>query len=253
VSGVVDTIRRIALQDPESIRALIGDTGGGTSPRRGRELFEWVARERPGDCLELGFAHGVSTLYIAGALESIGEGRLTSVDNRSALEREPSAADLLEQAGLAHRVDLVYEDTSYTWFLHDRVREQIRDGACEPCYDFCFLDGAHTWDVDGFTFYLVDKLLRPGSWILFDDLGWKLDERWPDVPEHQRQFAQVREVFDILVGTDPAYRELRSDGEWGWARKAEVGEPPVRTIRRRDVRGAVMDVRDIVRARLWRS
>ena len=39
-------------------------------------------------------------------------------------------------------------------------------------YDFCFIDGAHTWDTDGFAFCLVDRMLRPGGWIIFDDLNW---------------------------------------------------------------------------------
>lgn len=194
----------------------------------------------------------MSTLYIASALEAVGAGQLTSVDNQSALQRKPSAAQLLAQAELSHRVELVYEQTSYNWFLYRKIREQTRDGSCEACFDFCFIDGAHTWEDDGLAFFLVDKLLRPGGWILFDDLSWSMDERWPNVPPEQRALRQIEEVFDLLVASHPSYRELKSDGDWGWARKAQVGEPPVRTVRRRDVKGAVGDIGKMVRGRLSR-
>jgi predicted O-methyltransferase YrrM len=221
--------------------------------QRGRELYEWIRDHQPQDCLELGFAHGVSTVYIAAALESLGSGRLTSVDRELALELEPLAADLLTEAGLTHRVDLVYEKTSYNWFLHRKLREQLRDGSHEPCYDFVFIDGAHTWEDDGLAFLLVDKLLRPGGWVLFDDLQWRRDDRWPDVPPEQRALAQVGEVFELLVSTHPSYRELRSDGNWGWARKAEAGEPPIRTVRRRETGGAGRRAISGLRRRLSRD
>jgi predicted O-methyltransferase YrrM len=240
-----------AITTFEQARGVVGDTGGGTSPERGRQLFEWVREHRPQSCLELGFAHGVSTVYVATALEANGSGRLTSVDNRSAVEREPSAAELLRRAGLEHRVNLVYEATTYNWFLHRTLREHHSDGRVEPLYDFCFIDGAHTWVDDGFAFFLVDRLLRPGGWILFDDLPWKLDER-SGVPEEERALAQVREVFDLLVATHPLYDRLESDGDWGWAHKSEGGAPEVRTVVKRDLLGAVLEGFRLVRARLGR-
>jgi predicted O-methyltransferase YrrM len=235
----------------ESAREVVGDAGGGTSPERGRMLYEWVREHRPEICLELGFAHGVSTVYIAAALDENGSGRLTSVDNLSAHERDPRAEELLRRADLDERVELVYEPSSYNWFLHRKLRDRVSNGDVEPLYDFCFLDGAHTWIDDGLAFLLVDRLLRPGGWLLFDDLPWKLDERW-NVPDEERQLAQVQEVFDLLVATHPQYDRLESDGEWGWARKSESGAPAVRTVVKRDVLGAALEGFRLVRARLRR-
>jgi predicted O-methyltransferase YrrM len=241
----------MSISSFDEAREIVRDTGGGTSPERGRQLFDWVREHRPASCLELGFAHGVSTVYLAAALEANGAGTVQSVDNRSALEREPPAAALVKRAGLEARVELFYEDTSYNWFLHRRLREQLSDGAVQPAYDFCFLDGAHTWVDDGLAFFLVDKLLEPGGWILFDDLPWKLDERW-DVPETQRELAQVKEVFDLLAATHPLYDRLESDGDWGWARKSPVPQPPVRTVVKRDVLGAMVEGARLVRRRIGR-
>jgi predicted O-methyltransferase YrrM len=237
----------------EEAREVVGDTGGGTSPERGRMLYDWVRERRPESCLELGFAHGVSTVYIAAALAENGGGRLTSVDNLSAREREPSAEQLLGRAGLAARVELVYEPSSYNWFLHRKLRERVSDDRVEPVYDFCFLDGAHTWIDDGLAFALVDRLLKPGGWILFDDLPWKLDERWAEeVPEAERELAQVQEVFDLVVATHPQYDRLETDGEWGWAHKSESGTPAVRTVVKRDVLGAALEGFRLVKNRLRR-
>jgi predicted O-methyltransferase YrrM len=234
-------------------RDLLGDTGGGTGPSRGSELHRFVTEHRPTDCLELGFAHGVGSVYIASALEANGQGRLTSVDNRSALERDPRASDMVERAGLSERVEFVYEDTSYTWFLHDKMREQLREGSrIEPLYDFIFIDGAHSWDVDGLAFALADRLLKPGGHILLDDLDWRFDERWPDIPEHQRSLEQVREVWELMALTSPGYDEFRTDGGWGWMRKSTEASVQVRTVVKRDLIGSVRELVQMGRTRFGR-
>src|SRR4051812_39854191 len=43
------------------------------------ELYQFIQRERPRSCLELGHAHGTSSSYIAAALDSNG-GHLDTVD-----------------------------------------------------------------------------------------------------------------------------------------------------------------------------
>jgi predicted O-methyltransferase YrrM len=190
-------------------------------------------------------------LYLAAALESNGQGSLTSVDIPSALEREPSAGELLQRAGLAHRVSLIIDPDSYVWWLRRRLRECSSDGRIEPAYDFVFLDGAHTWDTDGLAFCLVDRLLAPGGWILFDDLDWTPSD--PDcaaVPEDTRDFAHIREVWDLLVATDPRYDELRTDGAWGYARKSALPTPQVRTVVKHDLLAQTRELARIGRSRL---
>jgi hypothetical protein len=41
-------------------------------------------------------------------------------------------------------------------------------------FDFVFLDGSHTWEIDVFAVLLIDLLLRPGGYIEFDDIEWTL-------------------------------------------------------------------------------
>src|SRR6266480_3568439 len=145
-----------------------------TSEDGGRKLYLFVQESRPAEVLELGFAHGTSSVYIAAALHELGAGSLTTIDLESALARKPNIHELLDRTGLDAYVQPIFARSSYNWELMKMIEECTRGGATEPCFDFCFLDGAHTWCDDGFAFFLVDKLLRPGGWILFDDLHWRL-------------------------------------------------------------------------------
>lgn len=241
----------MAASSVSEAQAIVEGIGGGTSSARGAEIHRFVRENRFDNCLELGFAHGVSSVWIASALEANGSGSLTSVDILSAHDRSPTAAATVDRADLTSRVELVYEETSYTWFLHRKLREQLRDHAIEPLYDFVFIDGAHTWDADGFAFLLVDRLLKPGGWILLDDMDWTLDaERFPEVPDAQRQFPHVQEIWDLLVGTDARYDVLRSDGQWGWAQKSTSPTPSVRTVVNRDLVGSLREVGRLARSKL---
>lgn len=191
---------------------------------RARELFDFVRAEKPQAILELGFAHGASTCYMAAALAENGAGTVTTMDLESARKRTPNLDDLMRACRLERFVRPVYATTSYTWELAPLLERGQRDGAC---FDFAFIDGAHSWDTDGFAFFLVDRLLKPGSWILFDDLDWTYGasptlghtEAVARMPATERRTAQVGLVFDLLVRGHPGYGEFRVDREWGWARK----------------------------------
>lgn len=210
----------------EAAREVVGNTPH-TTPERGRQLYDHLVRYGARDVLELGFAHGVGTCYLAAAVHEVGDGRVTSIDRAGVLGYRPSADELVGRLGVADLVDLVEADTSYTWELMRLIERQTVDGVCEPCFDFVFVDGAHTWDVDGFAFFLVEKLLRPGGWILFDDLRWTFatsqslgDAPWVQaLPLEQRTIPQVAKVFELLVDQHPAFTDRRVEGNWGWARK----------------------------------
>ncbi len=58
---------------------------------------------------------------------------------------------------------------SYCWGLMELL--EANEG---PIFDYVYIDGAHTWHHDGFAFLLVDRLLRPGGYVDFDDFDWRL-------------------------------------------------------------------------------
>ena len=231
--------------------AVVDGVAAGTSPSRGHELHRFLLEHRLTRCLELGFAHGIGSVYIASALEAMGEGSLTSVDLPSALARRPTAKELLERAGLEHRVQLVIDPGGYVWWLRRKLREQLREGRIKPAYDFVFIDGAHTWAIDALAFCLVDRLLAPDGWVLFDDLDWEpSDRRFSDVPDETREVAHVNEIWELLVKTDSSYDQLLSDGKWGYAHKCTTREPFVRTVVKRDLLGQARELARMARVRV---
>jgi predicted O-methyltransferase YrrM len=200
------------------------------SPEQGRIVYEHVAANRPAETLELGTAHGVGAAYMAAAGT-----RVTTVDFAGA-SYDPSPEEVVRRAGVTDRVDIVREYSSYTWWLKEQVAARSDgQGNCEPRFDFVYLDGAKNWTIDGLAVVLVEKLLKPGGWLLMDDLGWTYAQdphreatdgivhRELSAPE--RSEPHLRAVFDLIVAQHPSFTELRVQDEWwGWARKAP-GEP----------------------------
>ena len=196
----------------------------------GKFLYNHVIRTKPRECLELGFAHGVSSCYVAAALKQNGRGHLTSVDLLSSKMREPSIESLLYENNLEDFVTVVREVNSYNWYLKKKIEMQTVAGICQPVFDFAFIDGAKNWTIDGFAFFLVDKLLKEGGTILFDDYGWSYSEHdekhitdgisHREMSEDQLRSPNIKLVFELLVMQHPSYSSFKIDDEsWAWARK----------------------------------
>lgn len=195
-------------------------------PHQGKRIYEHILRTGARQILELGFAHGTSSCYIAAALDELdGDRKLITIDLPSARTRKPNIHEMLDRCGLAHLVEPIFTPTSYTWDLMKMLEESQ-----QPRLDFVFIDGGHTWDPTGFAFMLVDRLIKPGGWVLFDDLNWTLaasptlkDADWVlALPEEQRTTPQVRKVFELLVKTHPDYTDFLDEDGWGWARKRDT-------------------------------
>jgi len=208
------------------------------SPEFGRRIYDHVQATRPGRVLELGTAHGVSACYVAAALEANGSGSIVTVDHGGA-RYEPSPEAVIDRAGLAELVTVVREHSSYNWFLKQQVEQHSdSNGNCKPIYDFVFLDGSHNFDIDGLAVVLIEKLLRPGGWLLLDDLEWTYEqnpwvapELWPDgnarpfgpLSEQQRRAPQIRPVFELIVKQHPSFTHFIREDEWyGWAQKGKA-------------------------------
>ena len=240
----------------EEIKSLVAGVPYMTA-RQGKILYDFVLNERRENCLELGFAHGVSSCYIAAALDELGGGHLTAVDLVAGQAwQQPSIEDMLAKTGLQEYVTVVRERTSYTWFLKKALEQHL---AAPEIYDFCFIDGPKNWTIDGFAFFLVDRLLKTDGWVLFDDYDWryrnvkdwhieKFEESGVMVSQmgaDQLDTPHVALIFELLVMTHPNYAEFKvQDGEWAWAHKVAAGQRtlaveetyPVSTLLKRGIR-----------------
>lgn len=208
----------------ERVRNHVGDLKYMTFAQA-RRMRDFLYEHDLFDVLELGFYHGVSTAYLAEMIRDRGRGHLTTIDLESARALSPNVDDLLAGLGLADLVTVHYEPTSYTWRLMKLIEAHP-----EPAFDLCYLDGGHSWAVSGFGFFLVEKLLRPGGWIIVDDLDWTYERMLqPDgsrpafmatMPEDELRTPQIRKVWDLLVTRHPGFDSFREEGQWGFARKA---------------------------------
>ncbi len=184
-----------------------------------RIIYEGIIAGQAHDCLELGTGYGASTCVMAAAVEEIGGGTVTTVDW---IDRPPfGVRRLSEITGLSRYIEPVLIERGYNAYLRDVLRRQTKDRLCTPCFDFCFLDGAHEWDADALATLIAVKLLRPGGWLMLDDLNFKSSEVEPG-----SALPEVGMVFDLLVQTHPDLERcmVTNEGHIGWARK--VGRPP---------------------------
>ena len=134
--------------------------------------------------LELGFYHGVSTCYFAALLEEVTNSSIVTIDLHSAEKREPNIEELLAKCGYLDNVEFYYEPVSYNWRLMKLIEAGTRK------FDLCYLDGGHDWYNTGYAFFLVDRLMQPGGWIIFDDLDWTMEHieaKWAKTQANRRK------------------------------------------------------------------
>jgi len=161
---------------------------------------------------EIGVYEADTALAIAQELDGRGEIHLFDFEDKVS-----AAVRRLEQHGfsnvVAHPNSRKLLD-SYNWSLMALLRERR-----QPLFEYVFLDGAHTWALDALAFLLVDRLLKPGGLIEFDDYHWTI-ERSPSMnpavfPASDRLYTaeqigerQVALVVELLVRRDAHYEEL---------------------------------------------
>ncbi len=224
------------------------------SVENARYLYDLIINEKLASILELGIAHGTATCYMAAALDELGGGMITSVDLLEAEEEfKPTVQEQLGKANLGGYVRVVREQTGYNWFLHNEIRRRTTDNVCHPEYDLCIIDGPKNWTIDGCAFFLVDKLLKENSWVIFDDYNWTYAEAdtrrestdgitHRELSEDERNTPHVMEIFELLVMQHPNYSEfvLHDRGDWAWARKKRSDQKTF-SLRRQETYRDVID------------
>ena len=209
----------------QDVKSVVGDLPN-MSLKQATTITKFITDNQTKAILELGFKHGVSTCYMAAALSELGRGSIVTIDLELARENRPNVEELLDRIGERGRVTVFYEPTSYTWRLMRFLEENPA-----PRFDLCYLDGAHDWYVDALAFFLVDRLLQPGGWIIFDDIDWtyatspslKGTELVRRMPADEQTTPQVKKIYELLVKTHPSYHNFRLEDGWAFAQKRESG------------------------------
>jgi predicted O-methyltransferase YrrM len=205
-----------------------------TTERNAEKIYNFIIENKITSILELGFAHGTATCYMAAALDELKRGHITAVDLVDAADEfKPTIHELLERTGLGNYVSVVREKSGYNWFLHDKIKSCTKGYECTPVYDLCIIDGPKNWTIDGGAFFMADKLIKAKGWIIFDDYNWtyfsaeKGGSEITDGIAHrslsQEEFTtpHIKEVFQLLVMQHPDYTnfKIHGEGDWAWAQK----------------------------------
>lgn len=214
---------------------------GSMAPWRAAFMYELMIRNKTKSCLELGCQYGIGSLYMAAAIDENGGGNVTTVDVKEFVnKRKIKPQDIINKTNLGKYINIMLDDSSYTWFLYKEIKEQTnKDGICVPKYDFCYIDGAKNWEYDGFSFFLVDKLLKDGGIIIFDDMYFSYKDKNKTIKEmkenscgrindEQMGMKQIKLVYDYLVVPHENYGGFTIvDDIWGVAQKKKNGIIPI--------------------------
>jgi predicted O-methyltransferase YrrM len=127
----------------------------------GALLQEIIRRVKPRVSLEIGFAYGVSTLYICEALADVNQSaRHIVMDPFQSSQWRGIGLRNIRQAGFGSMVDFREDHSEIV------LPELVRSGLL---VDFALIDGWHTFDQVMVELYYLNRLLRVGGVMVFDD------------------------------------------------------------------------------------
>lgn len=156
-SGVVEDDQ--GNQYPHNRSSILQDTG--------MVLYNLIRDYKPKRSLEIGFAYGLSTLFICQALAENGKGMHTAIDPNEDKAYKSIGLQNIKRADLG-RFLRFYPEPSYK-VLPDLTNQGEK-------FDFAFVDGNHHFDYVISDFLYIDKMLSINGLIVFDDL-WMLSVR----------------------------------------------------------------------------
>ena len=124
-----------------------------------QDIIEQMGAQRT---IEIGFAYGISAMFICAALIKQANARHIIID--------PSQESRWDNIGLYNLQQAGYEDI----FEHHaqqsfRVLPRLLEEGSE--FDFAFIDGVHSFDFVLIDFFFIDRMLRVGGVVVLDDLN----------------------------------------------------------------------------------
>jgi predicted O-methyltransferase YrrM len=142
----------------------VSEITGGISRDEAKMLAEVVRDVAPAQSLEVGLGYGFSAITIcdSGNYAAAGHKHIV-VDPHQTKYWDGVGLKNLSAAGYGDCVEF-YERPSYQC-LPELEKEGLK-------LDFAFVDGWHTFDYVFTDFFFIDKMLRPGGVVAFDDADW---------------------------------------------------------------------------------
>jgi predicted O-methyltransferase YrrM len=146
----------------------IGIAKTSVSGKEGELIQSVIKRIKAEKSVEIGLAFGVSALYICDALEKNKETKHYVIDPFQYDENAPWAGGVglfnLKKAGFESIVSFIAQPSHLALAGLENANEKV---------DFAFIDGCHTFDHAIVDFFMIDKILKVGGVIVFDDTNWE--------------------------------------------------------------------------------
>jgi predicted O-methyltransferase YrrM len=146
----------------------VSDADGHTYPLDGvvtiphaNAIYRTIKTYRPQAVLEVGMAYGASTIAILSALEANDkQGTLTSIDPAQSSYWHNIGVVNVKRSDLALNHKLI-EQPDYV-ALPNLLAERVS-------FDFAYIDGWHTFDYTLLDFFYIDRMLKVGGIVAFND------------------------------------------------------------------------------------
>jgi predicted O-methyltransferase YrrM len=131
------------------------------SPVEGKHIYDIVRAGGFTKTLEIGFANGVSTVYIAQAVRDNGGGTHVAIDPNQMTQWKGAGIRSVRDAGLDDIVEWVKGDSTIVLprFLSEGKR-----------FQFILVDGLHLYDYTLIDFFFASRLLEVGGVVCMDDI-----------------------------------------------------------------------------------
>jgi len=173
------------------------------------ECLQQIIRQiKPRISVEIGCAYGISSLYICEALAEVGAEHHIIID-------PDQFSDWWQGLGIAHLKTAGYGSLVELQTLPShQALPRLEAAGIE--IDFAFVDGAHWFDYVMVDFFCLDRMLKVGGVIVFDDANW------PGVRKACR-YVLLNRAYSVLP--TPANVNGRKGS---WARRLVTGTPVVR-------------------------
>ena len=103
---------------------------------------------------------------------------------------------------------------SYCWNLLELIKKRNK------IFDYVYLDGSHDFTIEALAFFLIDRLLKTGGYIDFDDYNWTFSKSPVNNPkvnpkilekytEYQLNNSHIKMIIDFLVKPMKRYKEIK--------------------------------------------
>lgn len=153
------------------------------SLNEGIELFKIIKQYKPKKLVEIGFAVGISTLFMLCALEN--DGILYSVDPYQKIQWNKfgliNVNNLLDEQKLPKKMHKFIEDYSINFFKKE-----------DRSYDLVFIDGDHSYEGTMIDLYGADKVLKKNGLMIIDDVLHY------DVKKSLKNFLKKKDYYEKI-------------------------------------------------------